>query len=325
MSTRLDGNGAEEELFQTGSLEQNPSYLEHLNLDRSGVRPLFVGPLPDLTGKTALVTGGGTGIGNGIVCQLVRAGATVVQHYCLEEQEVARTQQMLAAEQREGRCRGELISLQADFKKGGEIESLYSEALKRTGSIHLLVNNAGITSNKPHDEWSLDDIEDLFRVNVHAPILLTKLAASHMRENRIRGEVVNFSSPHAHFSMAGHSLYGATKAAVEKFSEAMAIDLADPDVGIRVVCIIPGWVLVKNHFEVTSGELLFAKGGLGIPQGRQSTPEEIGTFVAQLGAGMHPYFVGTVTLDGGQMLRWNRADPLPEAPNPDRFGAKYLR
>ena len=306
------------------TLASNPGYTQHLNLNLKGVRPLFLGPLPSLEGNKALVTGGATGMGQGIALQLARAGATVMLHWVSEEREVEQTLKIFEAESREKKM-GSLIPFRADFRDAAQIDALFNETIKQLGTLHTLVNNAGITRNLALKDWTVEEMTTLFQVNVIATMRLTQLAVAHMAAHGIRGEIINVGSPHARDSMAGHAMYAASKAADERFSAGAMIEVVGhDDAGIRINTIVPGWVLVDNHF-LAEGDADFAAGGRSLPEGRQTAPEEVGTFVAQLAAGWHPYFHGTpIVLDGGQLCRWRRGSPFPELPHSASFGERYM-
>lgn len=316
-------NNGNKDNFDASSVNQN--YLDNLNLQLPGVRSPDLGPLPDLSGKFALVTGGGTGIGRGVVLQLARAGAKVVMHWFNEKNEVDRTYAQLETERANHGVNGEIIPMQGDLSSITESEALFIRSLEKIPQVDILVNNCGVTRNLPLGDWSAEHIQRLFQINCIGPIYLTKVAATHMKERGIRGEIVFMSSPHAHAGMTGHTVYAATKGAIESFARVAAVELADPNLGIRVNHIVPGWVLVENHFRAEGADADFSGSGKGIPAGRQTIPEEIGTLVTELAAGKFPGFHGnTIYYDGGQMIRWQRGTSLPEQPGSARFGEQYF-
>jgi 3-oxoacyl-[acyl-carrier protein] reductase len=189
----------------------------------------------ELQGQVALVTGGGRGIGRNIALELVAAGMSVVV--------TGRTREEVEATASEigGRA------LVGDVSKREDVERWFSEA----GEIDLLVNNAGMAIEEDAATWELDPAGwwHVFEVNVLGVYLCCRAAIPGMLE-RGRGRIVNVASGAAYLPGLKSTAYGASKAAVHRFSEALANEL-EPR-GIPVFSISPG--LVKTRMTESFGD-----------------------------------------------------------------------
>jgi len=195
------------------------------------------------TGKTALVTGADTGIGREIAFELARQGADVVLHYCHHPQGAFSAADEIQAM---GRKAG---SIAADFSNLDEVFSLADRAIATFGSIEVLVNNAGISFNKPFLKVTPDQFDKLFNVNFRAEYFLTQRIVAHMLGRG--GAICNISSIHGLQGAPEHSAYASTKGAIIAFTRALAVELAHQ--GVRVNAIAPGWVTVENYFKAIPG------------------------------------------------------------------------
>ncbi|WP_127552334.1 SDR family NAD(P)-dependent oxidoreductase [Actinoplanes sp. OR16] len=187
--------------------------------------------MSNLTGKTALVTGGSRGIGREICGHLAAAGALVAVHYASDESAAKET--VAAIESAGGRA----FPVQARFGEDGDVDAVISglEAglRARTGTAHLdiLVNNAAISEGGESPE----SFDRLFAVNVRAPYFLIQRALPLMGEG---GRVVNIGSGVTRIALPGELAYSMTKAAMETLTRNIANDLGAR--GITVNTVAPG-------------------------------------------------------------------------------------
>lgn len=247
---------------------------------------------PLLKGKRVLITGAGTGVGRGIALEFAREGAQVAMHYCHSKQHL---QSALNCIQAAG---GQAAAFQADFRELSQVKGLARKALRYLGGgLDILVNNAGITANIPFCEVSERQFDTLMAVNLKAMYFLTQFVAPQMIKRR-DGRIINLSSMHASRAMVEHSVYAATKAAIEAFSRVIAMELGH--FGIRVNCIAPGWCLVENHFLAHPKNTDFSKFAGSIPAGYISTPRDLGRLAIFLASEDSHYFLGeTIEFTGG--------------------------
>lgn len=244
----------------------------------------------DMKGRVAVVTGGGRGLGAGIVRCFAEAGAAVVvaarrQH---EIDEVAA--QVRAAG-------GEAIAVNTDVTDPDAMEALAEKAVETFGGLHTWVNNAGgspvIAPLKDLDpaEW-----DACLRLNLTAVWTGAMAAARRMHE----GCIINISSLSAYRGAPGSGHYGACKAAVNSLTMTMALELAPT---IRVNGIAPGYVpteIVMTAMKLSEEDLPGLPDKLGIPLGRLGKPEDIGNLAVYLASPAGEWVTGqTIVCAGG--------------------------
>ena len=163
------------------------------------------------------------------------------------------------------------------------------------GGLDVLVNNAGITMNKPFARVKAHEFDLLYHVNIRAQFFLTQAVLGALRKSR--GAIVNITSIHAFQGFPQHSVYAGTKGAIVAYTRELAIELAPA--GIRVNAIAPGSVVVKNYYKSIPGYDPAAHGKL-IPAGFVGEPRDIARAVVFLSSGDARFILGqTLIVDGG--------------------------
>jgi 3-oxoacyl-[acyl-carrier protein] reductase len=247
----------------------------------------------DLTGKSALVTGGSRGIGRACCLALARAGARVCVNYRLESPSAE-----LTVEEIEN-AGGEAFALAADVARPDDAEMLVDETVQRLGGIDILVNNAGIWKGSPVEEMTDAEWEETLSINLTGTFFCTRAAVPFMKSAR-SGRIVNISSTAGQRGEAFHSHYAASKGAVISFTKSLAVELAPH--GIAVNCVAPGWVATDMSRESLLGperEAILAS----IPLGRVARPEEIAGAVAFLASDLASFVTGEIlNVNGGAVL-----------------------
>lgn len=265
--------------------------------------------------RRVLVTGAGTGIGRGVALEFAREGAVVALHYS-HSQDGAES---AAAEiQTAG---GKACVLQADLRDASQARSLASRAAKLLGGLDVLVNNAGITMNKPFLETTVEEFDTLFNVNIRGMFFVTQGAAEIMVGNG-QGSVVNVSSVHAYGAMVEHSVYAATKAAIVGFTRTLSVELIQKNV--RVNCIASGWVLVENQRKLLGPDFDEKEAGLVLPRGYIGEAGDIGRLAIFLASDESRYIIGqTILCDGGQSTLLP-CTPSFRTPVTEKYGQGYV-
>lgn len=248
----------------------------------------------DLSGRSALVTGGSKGIGRAIASLLAEAGADLF--IC------SRTEGPLlkAAEEIRARTGVRVESLVADMARREDVLRTAAAAVERLGKIDVLVNNAGWNVPQAIDEIRDDDWNMLVELNLTSVMALTRAIVPGMKERRW-GRVIHISSIMALASTPGRNAYSATKAALVAMAKASALDLGP--FGITVNCIAPGPIATEMPMSILSRQqqdALAARTALG----RWGTPEEIAPTALLLASEAGRYITGeTIVVDGGALAR----------------------
>lgn len=247
-----------------------------------------------LAGKKALVTGSGTGIGREVALEFARQGADVVLHYAHSNSGAMSAIESITKMGRKAKA------LQANFDDLDEVIALGNSAIQFLGGIDCLVNNAGITFNKPFLKVTREQFERMYNVNIRAQFFLTQLIVSEM-ETHGGGTICNITSIHGVQGAPEHSVYAGTKGAIIAYTRSLAVELAHK--GIRVNAIAPGWVTVDNYYNVLPGfnEEDAKKDAAGkVPLGRSGIPLDIAKLAVFLCSEDSGYIVGqTIVADGG--------------------------
>lgn len=250
----------------------------------------------DLSGRTALVTGGGRGIGRHISIGLAEAGARVV----------AVSRRLEACEEVAGAIRdagGDALALAADISRPEEIDRLVPEVIERCGAIDVLVNNAAMAWAAPTLDYPLEGWDRVFDLNVRGLFYTSQQVARHMAE-RGRGSIVQISSISA-FRSAGDErepvvAYNASKGAVVTLTQDLAVKLAP--MGIRVNGIAPGPFLTSMMDHVRHDENEFARFNRQVPMSRCGDEDDIKGAVVFLASDAAAFVTGhTLVVDGGML------------------------
>jgi NAD(P)-dependent dehydrogenase (short-subunit alcohol dehydrogenase family) len=277
-----------------------------------------MGHVQRLAGKRFLVTGADTGIGREIALEFARQGADVVLHYCHHRDGALSAVNEIIAMGRRASAVG------ADFNHLEDVFSLADQAIQAFGAINCLVNNAGITFNKPFLKVAPQQFDALFNVNFRAQYFLTQRIAAHMIEGD-GGSVCNLTSIHGLQGAPEHSAYAATKGAIIAFTRSLAVELAYR--GVRVNAIAPGWITVENYFNAIPGfneERARQDAATSVPVARYGLPVDVALLAAFLCSDESTFLVGqTITLDGGTTALMSLISNFREASHA-RFGSCYL-
>ena len=252
-------------------------------------------PTLPLSGRVALVTGGGAGIGQAISLALAGAGAAVGIHYHASEREARATSDTIQAQA------GTAYLLPADLASETEAVTLVDRLMNQAGRLDILVNNAGSPVQfTPIEHCPAELWRRVFDLNVTAAFLVTRQAIPHLRRSG-QGRIINILSLSVQTGGAGGGgPYAAAKGALQVLTRTLARELAPQ---VRVNAVMPG-VIETRHHEVFSTPEKMADYRKQTPVGRNGTADEVAQavlFLAGDGAG----FINGALLDvnGGRFLR----------------------
>jgi gluconate 5-dehydrogenase len=253
------------------------------------VRDLF-----DLSGRSALVTGGGRGIGRFIAEGLAEAGA----HVFLASRKLASCQR--AADEITSRG-GRATALEADVARPESIDALVAAVLERTPRLHVLVNNAGFAWAAPFFDFPLEGWDRTFGTNVRGVFWLSRQVARHMRDAG-GGSIVNVSSLSAWLGATDEEqpvvAYMASKGAVEGLTRAMAVKLAPHRIRVNSLAPGPFDTDMLDHIRKQPGAL--ARHNAQVPLGRPGGADDVKGAALFLASDASAFVTGaTLRVDGG--------------------------
>ncbi len=184
----------------------------------------------DLTGRTALVTGGSRGIGRGIAIGLAEHGADVVVVYRSAEKQADEVKATIEAMGRRAWL------FQYDLAGVDGLADFADKAWAAAGTIDVLVNNAGLGYLEAFNEITMETWQRTMKVNADAVFFLTQRIAEHMIAADIKGRVINLSSANGFVAEAGLAHYNASKGALELINKSLAIELGAHGITVNTIC-----------------------------------------------------------------------------------------
>lgn len=248
----------------------------------------YLDELFGLKGKVAIVTGGGRGIGQVVAAGLAKAGAEVV---ILSRSGAAETVRII---EKNG---GKAYDLRCDVTVEKEVDNALAEIMKRSGSIDIVFNNAGICMHQSTFEATIEEFRQVIDCNLTGEFIVCRAVGKIMIENKIKGSIINMAS------MSGsicnipqwQCSYNASKAAVIHMTRSLAAEWAET--GVRVNSLSPGYIATPMSVD-TPQELKDAWMPL-IPMHRMGNPEELIPAVLYLASPASGYTSGSdIIVDG---------------------------
>lgn len=249
-----------------------------------------------LKGKTAIITGGAKGIGEGIVKKLYQEGANVVIVAHKSFDQAVRLAESL--NKSKGECQGQAVSFQADVADFKQVSEMVEQAAKKFPTLDILVNNAGVTKDNLLLRLSEEDWDLVLDTNLKGAFNTIKAVSRYMLKQK-SGRIVNISSVVGIMGNAGQVNYSASKAGLIGLTKSAAKELASRNITVNAVA--PGYILT-DMTEKLSDEAKSALLSL-IPSKKPGTAEDVANLVAYLVSDQAPYITGQVIkVDGGMLM-----------------------
>ncbi|WP_298932120.1 SDR family NAD(P)-dependent oxidoreductase [uncultured Ramlibacter sp.] len=248
----------------------------------------------DLSGKTALVTGGNGGIGLAMARGLARSGASVV----LVGRDAAKSAAAVEALKAQGL---KADAVEADVTDEGSVQRLIAQVLERHGALHILVNNAGTNIRKPPQDLSLEDWNTVLDTNLTSAFLCSRAAHAPMKAAGA-GKVINIGSMMSIFGAPYAPAYGASKGGIVQFTRSLATAWAADN--IQANAVLPGWIdteLTRKARDQVQGlnERVLAR----TPAGRWGVPPDLAGIAVFLASSASDFITGTaIPVDGGYSI-----------------------
>lgn len=251
--------------------------------------------------KKAIVTGGSSGIGRGVVYCLAAEGYDVVFSYRNKEENARK----VIADLQEAYPSGQFSCLEADFSKAKEGTAFFKQAVGMLQGLDLMVNNAGVTILESIFDLTEEHMDYLIQLLFRNYVLMMREAATYMAAHGIQGNLINISSVRGLSAHPGDLVYGGIKAALNRACQSVALDVAP--YGIRVNNILPGATRRFTPEEERMADPTHREKikylSEKIPLERYGTPEDIGNAVVFLASEKASYITGiSLVVDGGLSL-----------------------
>jgi 3-oxoacyl-[acyl-carrier protein] reductase len=246
----------------------------------------------DLTGKVALVTGSGRGIGKAIAHRLAAAGALVIIN------DISDSADSTAAELREKGYKSAFIK--ANIAVSPEVNQMTEKIVADYGRIDILVNNAGITRDALTMRMSDEDWDAVINVNLKSVFVCTRAALKYMMKQRY-GRIINISSITGIVGNPGQVNYAAAKAGIIGITRTVAKEMASRQITANAIC--PGFIETDMTLKLSAAVKEEAK--KRIPAGVFGTPQDVAEAVAFFASDESKYITGQyLAVDGGMIAGW---------------------
>lgn len=250
----------------------------------------------NLTNRTAIVTGGASGLGKEIVLSLAKEGVNICFTYLRDE---GRAEQLL--ETVRSTTGVEIIAVKTDLSDEQSREALFTTCIETLGKADILVNNAGIWLSGYVSEISPQDWDRVMNVNLKAVFHLSQLFVNHCLQHDRTGSILNITSQAAfHGSTTGHAHYAASKAGLVAFAISLAREVAKQKINVNNLAVgIMDTPMIRKNIEQNPDYYLSR-----IPVGRIAEPQEIADIGVFMVSPKTSYMTGaTLDVTGGMLMR----------------------
>jgi len=248
-------------------------------------------------GKVAIVTGAGSGIGQGIAKRLGCEGAKVIVDYVGSPEGAKETEESIEKVGGEGKI------VRADVTRLNDVECLVDTAWEQFGGADILVNNAGVEKKSEFLDTTEADYDLVMNVNLRGPFFLTQAFVRKLRDAKKPGRIINISSVHEDMVFPGFAPYCCSKGGLRMLMRDLAVELGP--LGITVNNVAPGAIVTPINKSLLEDKPKLNALLANIPLGRMGTPDDVAGLVAFLASDDAAYVTGsTFVIDGGLMRNY---------------------
>ena len=265
--------------------------------DPSAILP---NPADALAGRRALVTGGGTGMGEAMAKALAALGVRVVVCGRRTEPLEETVEEIKAAG-------GEAFSIPGDVANAKGCARLIEQSTDLLDGLDLLINNAGIARSGPFADLATEDVDAVIDIDLKGPIHLTQAALPHLRTSGAEGRgpaILNISSSVTQIAVPNYAVYAAAKAGLNTLTKCLALELAADRIRVNAIC--PGVVrtpIFETMMPEDEAQGFLDSFGAAVPLGRIGEPGDISRIALPLLSPQNDWITGAiVTVDGGVSL-----------------------
>jgi len=248
-----------------------------------------------LKNKVAIVTGGNSGIGEAIVLELARLGASIVIDYVVHPETLPDLEKKVAE------LGGQAIGVEADVSQVADLQKMVDAAVAKFGRLDILVNNAGVETRSSILDTTEDQYDKVLRIDLKSAFFATQIAARQMIKQGDGGRIVNITSVHEEWPMPGNTPYCLAKGGMRMLTRTAGVELAPHN--ILVAAVGPGAVETPINTGTMNNPQELAKLNASIPLGRMAKPEEIASVVGFLAGDGASYITCTTVFAGGGIMQ----------------------
>ena len=261
-----------------------------------------------LKGKTAIVTGASSGIGQAIAIRLAQEGCHVAINYRSDLEGAQATETEALSRAKAAGHDIQTLIVQADVSQVDDIIALMTKVRETWGTLDMLINNAGIQTETPSHEVATDDFDKVIDVNLRGSYLCAREAIQQFLQQAKPGVIINISSVHEVIPRPQYISYSISKGGMGNMTRTLALEYAKS--GIRVNAIAPGATITPINQDWVEDPEKKAEVNQHIPMGRAGTSEEMAAATAFLVSEEATYITGqTLYIDGGLTLYADFREP----------------
>ncbi len=251
-----------------------------------------------LEGKVALITGSGSGIGQGIAAEFAKEGAKVVVNYIGRPDGAEKTLQAVKEAGAEG------VAVHGDVTNAEDRQTLIDQAYRSFGALDILVNNAGIEKRSAFVDVQESEYDEVLGINLKGPYFLTQLFVKKLLEAKKPGRIINISSVHEDMVFPGFSTYCISKGGMRMWMRDLAVELGPSN--ITVNNIAPGAIETPINERMMGDKAELHALLQNIPLNRMGRPADVAKLAIFLASENAEYVTGsTYVVDGGLMRSYH--------------------